>query len=313
MKRMKLLIVAVVVALALALSSCSISGDTVTDPSMQTLRYTGGFAQGQKYKSCLEPGTKLNTDDHLYPYPTTQREDVWDTDNYNQGSNSADHADLKVVDKDGIPVNVKMKVQFFLNTDCKPVDAAGRHFKGGTLQAFHELIGKTRHAYFNDNGTYGNGWLWAMDNYISSPVQAYVRDAMRASGAEDEWRKPEIRLNVQDDLQKKIAGLVNDGMQTDLQFYKDFKVTIFSITPDDEFLDKYKSRQAAQIEAQTAEANKQAQIAKAEADAAVAKAQAKIKQAEIDGYGGYANYRCIYLADHGLNCAQPTYVVGGTK
>lgn len=305
------IIAAVAAAIALVLTSaCSITGDGVTDPSFQTLRYDGGFAQGSKFKECVSPGTKMVGDDTYYPYPTSQREDVWDSDNYNQGSNSADHPDMQLTDKDGNAVFVKMKVSFFLNTDCSPVTVDGHKYPGGTLQAFHELVGKTRHAYFNEDGGYGKGWLWAMDNYISSSAQDYLTPQVRTTSALDAWLKPEVKDSLEKGLAENIAPLVDAGMETDLHFYKNFSVKIYNITPDDEYLSMYRDRQNANIKAQTAEANRKAKIAEAEANAAVAEANAKIKQAEIKGYGGFSNYKCIYLADKGLNCAQPQYVVG---
>jgi hypothetical protein len=102
-------------------------------------------------------------------------------------------------------------------------------------------------------------------------------------------------------------------METDLQFYTIGEATVDSITPDPEFTSLYRERQDAQVRAQTAQDNAKAQVAEAKAKAQVAREEAKVKRAEIAGYGGFANYKCIYLADNGLNCAQPQYVVGGVR
>lgn len=309
---MKKFILAVVIGVLAVggLSACT--GQGLTDPSMQTLRYTGGTGQGSKFKECVDPGSKMVSDDTFYPYPTTQREDVWDTDNFEQGSKSADHDDLTLTDSDGNTVYVKMKVSFFLNTDCTPVEVNGRKFPGGTLQAFHELVGKTRHAYFNEDGSYGSGWLWAMDNYISSSVTDYMTKATRTEKAEDMWLKSSISNEFQAGLAQALPGLVNAGMETDLEFYKDFTIKIYSITPADDYLQLYKDRQAAQIKAQTANANKDAQIAEAKAAAAVAEQQAKVKQAEIDGYGSVDAYLKFLAIQEGINPFQPSYL-GATQ
>ena len=308
---MKKLILIPIVALLAALSACSGSG--YTDQSVITLRYEKGASQGGKFVECIEPGKKIVTNDALYPYPATQREDVWDTANYNAGSNSADHEDLRLTDKNGNTVFVKMKVSFFLNTDCSPKTINGKQYKGGTLQAFHELIGKTRHAYFNEGGGYGDGWLWAMDNYISSSVVDYMTKATRTQTADDMWLKSTVNTEFTEGLAEALPDLVNAGMETDLQFYKDFTIKIYSITPDDSYLNLYKERQNAKIKAETAEANKQARITEAQADAAVAEEKAKVRAAEAKGYGGMENMLKDKAIDNGLNPWQPTYIVGGSS
>lgn len=307
---------AAAVLAGVALTGCSITGDDLTDPSYQTLRYGGGVGEGSKFKSCLEGGEKLAGDDNYYPYPTSQREDVWDSEFYDPADpdgSAADHGDLEAVDKDGRKVYFKMKIQFFLNTDCSPVEVDGRKYEGGTLQVFHEKIGKTRGAWFDPSAPkgklpYGSGWIWSMNNYISSSATDFVARNAKTYGAEDMYKSLTIQNELQSGLQDAIQGLVDDAMETDLSFYKDFNVKIYKITPEDEFLALLKERDDARIKADTADANKAARIKQAEADAAVAKAQAEIKKAEIDGYGGFDNYVCIYMADSGLNCKQPTII-----
>jgi hypothetical protein len=300
----------------IGLSSCGITDDDLTDPSYVTLRYGGGFNEGSKFKEALQGGEKINSDDNYYPYPTSQREDVWDSEFYIEGNpdaSAADHPDLQVVDKDGRQVFFKTKVQFFLNTDTSKVEVDGREYPGGTLQVFHEKIGKTRGAWFDPTaakGTlpYGSGWIWAMNNYISSSVTDYITKEAKKYGAEEMYKDVEIQNAIQNGLQENIQALVDDSMETDLSFYKDFNVKIYKITPEQEFLNLLKERDNARILADTADANKAARVKQAEADAAVAAAQAEIKKAEIQGYGGFDNYVCIYMADQGLNCKQPTII-----
>src|SRR6478752_6793021 len=125
---MKRIVIAVAATLALlgSTAACSITGDERTDPSMATLRYEGGDTGGSKFKECVEPGEKMVSNDKFYSYPTTQREDVWDTSNYDgAGSDSADHPDLVLTDKNGVTVNAKVKVSFFLNTNCDEVEVDG--------------------------------------------------------------------------------------------------------------------------------------------------------------------------------------------
>lgn len=306
---MKKTLLLVIFALMLIFGMSACTSDGLADPSFRTLRYEGGAGEGSKFKECVDVGEKLLTDDKYYPYPTTQRENVWDTANYNAGSNSADHPDLELTDQDGNTVNVKMKVSFFLNTSCDKVTvdtASGkRTFKGGVIQAFHEMIGKTRHAYFDQDGSYGDGWLWAMDNYISAPVTQFMTPRLRTLTAEKAWKNPEIAKNLAEELAEQLPELVNAGMETDLQFYQDFTVKIIAMTPDSEYLNIYKSRQNAKIAAETAALNRDQKVAEANANATIALAQAKIKRAEINAYPTVESYLKAQAIEKGMNPFQP--------
>jgi hypothetical protein len=293
-----------VLAGILGLSACSITGDTVTDPSVTTLRYQGGFAEGSKFKECLAPGTKIATDDKLYPYPNTQRENVWNTDQYHKGSESADHEDLMMFDKDGIPVYAKVKVSFSMNTDCSPKTINGKKYEGGTLQAFHELIGRTRGAYFHTDGTYGgekSGRIWAMDNYISTPVTDILTVQAKHNSADDMWKKEDIKNAMEKAVKDNINQAINDGMETDEQFYSVSSVKIYSITPDKDYVDLYTQRQTAKTAAETAEFNRKARVAEANADAAVARAKAAVQRAEISAYPNADAYLKAKAIDAGMN------------
>lgn len=302
-------------SLVLGLSSCS--SDSLTDPAYVTLRYEGGDTGGSKFKECMSVGEKIATNDRTYSYPTTQRESVWDSDHFEQNGNSADYPDLRILDKNGREVFVKMKISFMLNTSCEPVETDGRQYPGGTIQAFHELIGKTRNAYFDTsedgNGSYGAGWLWAMNNYISTPAQDFVTKAVRPLDVENIYNDTSKQEDIEAALAEAMPELVNSVMETDLQFYENFTVSIYSMTPDAEYLSLIKERENAQILADTAQANADAAVAQARAEARVAREKAKIKQAEIAGYGGFNNYVCVYMADKELNCKQPQYIVGASK
>lgn len=312
---MKKIFAAIAVAMMLVLTGCS--SDGLSDPAYQTLRYEGGDTGGSKFKECVEPGEKLVSNDRFYSYPNTQRESVWDTDTYEKNGSSADYPDLVISDKDGREVHVKMKISFMLNTSCEKVEVNGKEYPGGTIQAFHELIGKTRNAYFDTsedgNGSYGSGWLWAMNNYISTPAKDFVTKAVRPLSVEDLYNDTSKQEDIEKELAEQMPELVNSVMETDLQFYQNFTVSIYAMMPDEEYLSLIKERENAQIKAETAQKNAEARVAEARANEKVAEAEAKIRLAEISGFGGFNNYKCIYLADKGLNCAQPQYIVGGTR
>jgi hypothetical protein len=273
MKRIAALIVMVLVAV-FTFSACGFTKDQATDPSYQTLRYAGGDFSGSKFKECLDPGQKIATNDKLYAYPTTQRQDVWDSDNYNKGTKSADHPDLPLTAKGGVQMNFKVKVDFALNTSCAPVkDNTGKSWPGGVVQAFHELVGKTRGAYFNVGQTglnaYSSGWLWAMDTYVSTPVIGDLTVQAKQYTPDQLWQDPNVGRKMESALMSRIESEINAGMETDLQFYHIAGIQIYSITPSGDYLDLFKQRQAAKTQAQSAKDNKSALVTEAATKSAV--------------------------------------------
>lgn len=319
----KRLIVAVAgLGLVFSVSACGITADDAADPAYQTIRYEGGDVGGSKFKECVAEGEKLASNDAFYSYPKTQRQDKWDSANYKRGANSADYPDLELTDKNGVPVAVKVTVPFTLNTSCEPTEVNGKNYPGGAIQVFHEVFGKTRNGYFDPteegNNTYGAGWLWLMDTYISTCVTQTLTPKVRAEDAEDLWLKDEVRLDMVNgdsgtELREQIQNCVNNAMETDIQFYNIGNPTIDQFTPDTQFQTLYRERQEAETRAETAEFNKDAQVAEARAQAAVAREQAKVKQAEISGYGGFNNYAKLQAVEAGLNPFQPTYKVSDTQ
>lgn len=308
------LIMAAVVGLGV-MTGCT--SDGVSDPAFQTLRYEGGDFDGSKFKECVDEGEKLASNDRFYSYPNTQRQDKWDSKNFETGAKSADYPDMELTDEDGVGISLKVTVPFLLNTSCEEVEANGKTYRGGTIQAFHEIFGKTRDGYFDPtedgNDSYSEGWLWLMDTYISNCVVQTLTPKVRTEDAEDLWLDDTKRQLLSLNLKEQVQACVDNAMETDLQFYIIGNATVDAVTPDADFISLYRQRQDAETRADTAELNKKALIAEAKAKAAVAREEAKVKQAEIRGYGGFDNYNCIYLADKGLNCRQPQYIVGGVR
>lgn len=288
-------IVGAVLAAGLVLTGCTAHH---TDPSMVALRYSGGLTEGGKFVECVDPGVKQVSNDTYYNYPTTQREDVWDSDRYDPdaGANSpADGPDLQVTDNSGNVGFLKLKVVFTLNTECE------------TLREFHEKIGRTRTAWFDENSQYGSGWLWVMHNYISSAVEELSRNAAVNYSVEELWLQPAVRAELAADIQEKIQKAVNDRMEGDKQFFNIGTVSVLAANPTPEFQTLYQDRKNAQVRAETAEANKTAQIAEAQAQTAVALEQAKARAAEIAGWGGADAYLKWLMIESGMNPYQPTY------
>jgi hypothetical protein len=274
--RKYLIVLALAVGLLFTSVACGFSGDQRTDPSFRTLRYEGGDFSGSKFKECMSDGEKIASNDKFYSYPTTQRQDVWDSDNFNQGTKSADHPDMQLTAKGGVTIDAKVKVDFALNTDCDPVTVDGKQYPGGTLQVFHEKIGKTRAAYFDvkkeGNSSYSGGWLWAMDTYVSTPVIGDLVAQAKQYAPDKLWQDPAVADDMEKTLMDRIEGEINAGMETDLQFYHIAGIQIYQLTPSDDYLDLFKQRQAAATAAQSAKDNKKALVTEANAKASVLRA-----------------------------------------
>lgn len=310
-------IAAGLVGLGLIVSMSACSADGVSDPAFTTLRYEGGDTGGSKFKEAVEPGEKLATNDRFYSYPNTQRQAKWDSDNFDGGAKSADYADMSLTAKGGVVVNAKVTVPFSLNTSTEPKEIDGKKYEGGTLQAFHEIFGKTRKGYFDTsedgNGSYGPGWLWLMDTYLSNCVRQTLIPQVRAEDPEALWLNDSIRTDINSTLKEEIQACVDNAMETDESFYIVGNPTIDEFMPESSFVSLYRERQDAETKAETADLNKTAKVKEAEANAAVAQAEAEIKKAEISGYGGFDNYARLEAIKGGLNPYQPTYIVPGTK
>lgn len=310
--RKKLTLVVAAAAAGVLLAGCS--SDGYIDPSMKTLRYEAGATEGGEFVECIQAGKKIVTNDKLYPYPETQREAVWDSDHFNKGANSADYPDLVVEDKDGNEVRLKMKVQFFLNTDCSPVKVGDREYEGGVLQVLHEKIGKNRGMSFNEDGSYNNGWLWAMNNYVAAPAVKLAGNASREYIVEDIWLKPTVKDEMAGYIAERIQDVVDANMETDLSFYKSFAVDIFKAEPSQAYRAIYQERKNASEAAETAELNLGVKIKEAEANAKIAEQEAKVLQERIKGAGGPQWYWCGESLKKGLPCFQPNGpVMVGTK
>lgn len=266
---------------------------------MVAVHYDGGITQGEKFVDCVGPGQKQVDDggDHYYKYPLNQRNWV------NDDVDNADDGLITFFSSDG-QMSATVITNFILNTSCEPKTVDGKEYKGGTLQIFHEYIGKPRKAYFDDN-EYGAGWEWVLKNYIGRPLQQAFNTYGKSYGTEELWRDPTKRNELQAEIEQALPDLINRQMETDEQFFMNLTVSIDEIEPPAETKALIQQRQDAKIKAETAEANKQAEVAAAEAQAAIEKAKAQALKAEIEGYGGVQWYACLKSIEAGMPCFQP--------
>jgi regulator of protease activity HflC (stomatin/prohibitin superfamily) len=260
-----------VAAVGLAVFSTALTGCSkqYIDSSMMGLRYAGGIGEGGKFKECLKTGKADYSDDTLYLYPTTQRQDDFNTDRYEPNDpNAADNKDITVTTKDGVQVSIRGNQNFGLNTDCD------------TIKAFHEQIGKTRKAYFNEDGSYNKGWITTMNYYITPATVEQWRDVISEHNVDELWPSTALYSDLVDTVNSQMQAAVDKRTEGDESYYDRLTFTISSITPTEDYQQQYLQRQQAQTAAETAKLNKDAQVAQAEADKAVRVAQAEAAAAE---------------------------------
>jgi len=293
----KIVIAAAVTPLLLA--GCS---TTATDSGQVALHYKGGATQAEKFEGCVGPGERTvdGAGDKHYTYPSNQRKYVYDD------TDGADREPIQITTSDGIPMTVTGITSFVLNTSCEPVTVAGKEYKGGTIQVFHEYMGKPRHAYFDDN-TEGEGWGPILDDYLGRQLQILANTVAQ----ENKWSYDQlyndtaVRQQWQDEVQEAMVAAVNRSTETDQEFFKNYVVSFDQPQPPENLKNDLLTRQRALAQAETAEAKAEAAVITAKAQAAQARAEAETRKAEISGYGSVEDYLKAKAIEKGINPWQP--------
>lgn len=288
--------------LALLATGCSSAS---TGPDMQDLHYKGGAFSAKKFVDCVDPSTRVgfHPGDKYYGYPT--RQISYDA----TGGSGAESAPFTIVSADNAEMVAPATVTFRLKTDC------------ATLRKFHERIGARFDASFGGSAKssdYGDGWITMLNFVIGKPLDQALDRAAQGYKWRELWNDPITKLAVEKQVSSSLGTLV--ARQADGDFFTDFSVLIQKPDPTNDALKQAVAEEQAAVaqanseaaKAAAQEAQAKADAAKANAQVAVAKAEAAKKRAEVEGYGDPETYRCVVLAEHNLNCQQPTYVVSGT-
>lgn len=290
--KMKRVAAVALVAPLLLLGACGVS----TQSSVTKVQVGAGMFDDPQVKGCIKPGVKDNsiTNDDYYAYPVSDR-DLDAT-----GQKGADFDAITAVSKDNAEMAIPVIIRFNMVSDCD------------TLGDFFKSYGQRYGAYLNEDGTATAGWTLMLRKLMYDPADALLDDVAKNYN----WRDLYNNAAAQTELQKQLSDQINDIVDANARghFFENFTVLVKKPTPTNpELANAIAQEQAAVASAASAEAKARAQKAQAEAETALARAEAEKKAAEIRGYGGFTNYKCIYLADQGLNCDQPTYIWGGTN
>lgn len=226
------------------------------------LSYGGGLVEGQHFQGERVGPTSLffnGFGDHLYVYPSTQRNYII---SLSEGEGDRGTADsISALDADGVVIKYEVAVYFKLNLD--------------KLQEFHQNIGIKYHAWCDgDAPNCSDGWenmlndsfRQQLENALQTTTRQYKTDAFLQA---DTLRA--IQTSVASSLKENVNGVLGDdyfcgpayvpGSET----CPDFRLVLKKPTLPDAVVDRYSEVQQSLIAIQT----KQNEVtqAKLEADA----------------------------------------------
>lgn len=250
MKKGNLLVPA---AFALAtVAGCSVANTTAADVALQ---YEGGPFDSKAYYACIPSATReINDaeDTHVY-YPAGQRDFTF--------GNAAgmDSAALTSTTRDSQEISVSGTIKFTLNTSCKPfTDPSGKHWPGGVLQFFHELIGMKYSAANEEGGKpTGEGWNRMVRNYIGAALdRATDNEALNY-----DWQKlysdTATKAKWEEDVLKQLPAVLKSLTQG-VNVFKINAVLLQKPGIAPKLADGLSEKQAAQLRAEAADVDKQA-------------------------------------------------------
>lgn len=296
MKNKKIL-VPFMLLMAVMLSSCG--GFSV--PSDQVAIQEGRGWESKKVKGCKDPNERdLFGNDAYFQFPTNEREWVALKGGTDAGGDSGRF--LSVTD-DSVEMYLPVTLQFNMITDCD------------TLKEFWTKHGRRNQAYFEEDGTYTDGWITVLKKLVADPADATLDRIVQEYKWRDVWNDPATKTEIE----KRLSEAVNSDNSLLVQraqgkYFEGFSVVIGAPQPVNAELAQAVSLEQTNVaKAQSAEAQAKADEAKALAEVAVAKAEAAKREAEIAGYGNVDNYLKYLCVSSGTGCNpwQPTYLYGG--
>lgn len=194
------------------LAGCSIANP---DSTHKGLHYSNGAFSSRNFEYCVDSGTK-NTggagDDDFY-YPSQQRTFTF------AKANGSDSGPLDVNTAGGqVQLVEEGQLTFTINTDCTEyTDKAGKKWKGGKFQKFHETIGQKTGAWTDDeNADVGAGWGKFINEYLGAVINKAVDNAGQKYQWMDIYGKADVRAAWERDVLGSIDDLIAAQLGDDL-------------------------------------------------------------------------------------------------
>lgn len=273
-------------------TACGVS----TQPDVTKLQIGAGPFEDPKIKGCVAPGEKRTspTNDKYIAYPVSGRD-------FDAGTTEGgDSGPITVISKDNTEMAIPVRITWDFESDCK------------TLEAFYKLYNRYG-ASLDDEGKATDGFRQVLAKVLGNSLDTTLDEIAKNYTWRELYNDAAAQNALQASLDENLQEVVDEVAKG--KFFTNINVATLKkpIPTNQELKDAIAAEQSAVATAQSAEAKARATKAQAEAETATAEAEAKKQQAIIQGYGGFDNYKCIYMADNGLNCDQPTYIVSGTK
>jgi regulator of protease activity HflC (stomatin/prohibitin superfamily) len=271
------------------------------------LSYGGGLIEGQHFQGeQIGPKSLFFNGffDHLYTYPTTQRNYIISL-NENEGDRG--HADsISALDADGVVIQYEVAVYFKLNLD--------------KLQEFHQNIGLKYHAWCDgDAPNCSDGW----ENMLNDSFRQQLENALQNVSRQyhtDAFLQTEtlraIQLSVASSLKENVASVLGDDYFCGPEYVPgsgvcpDFELVIKKPTLDPNVVLRYSEVQQSLIAIQTKQNEVKQAVLQAEAIDKLNKALSSAQSA--DAYvllkaieSGRINFWVI-PSDNGLTLQTPT-------
>lgn len=287
-------ILGIVIASLFVLFGTSACGYEKSAPDQIGLHYDGGPFAGVGFKGIIKPASKkwFGPGDKVYFYPIGQR--TYDS----TGDNGAESGPVTSTSKDSVEMSTPISITFSLKTDAD------------SIRAFHEKVGIKYQAYMDGDKT-SDGWKRLLAFYIGQSIETTLDREIANYNWRDLYNKPEIRLALQDAVNKDLPTLVKQKIQGD--YFDNFSAQVQKPDPTNDDLKKSIADAQNNIAAaQAAQAKAQADLATAKAQIALQQAEAAKKKADISAYGSVEEYNKAQCIQAGCNPYQPTYVVNGT-
>ncbi len=257
------------VALMLLVTTLAMWPFAKVPQSHVALSYGGGLIEGQHFQGIKQPGSGLFVNgwgDHLYEYPTTQRNYII--------SQRAGEGDLggkdsvRAVTSDNVQVEFELAVYFKLNTN------------DNKLREFHENIGLKYKAWSE------KGWDRMLNDSFRQQIENSLQEETRAVSINDLYSNQAALLRIQGEVGSVLRERVADSLGGNYfcgptfvrgqQRCPEFQFIIKRLTVPNKVKEAFENNRTSQIEVQT----KQNEIAQRTAEAeAIRQLNAALAQA----------------------------------
>lgn len=241
---------ALAILAAASLTACSYA---TPDTSSVGLSYTGGVVESQTFDKCVDPGHKeaTNWGGSTYYYPVGTR--TWTFSN----GPGADTGPILVSTSNNQELIVSGTITFNLDTSCTPyTDKTGREWPGGKLQLFHDTVGRSKGAFFDEDSTViPQGWRDTLGIYLGGPTNRAMDQQGGAYAWQDLYSRQDVANAFTAAVKQAIPPLI-EAQTGGENFFKIIDIQLDKPTVPDGLRGELENRERAILAQQTADSQK---------------------------------------------------------